>query len=253
MEVAVLTWLVGRRLRLCEAVPDTGRSRAATGAAGSGTAATGVAGAGRRSTPATSTGGFEVVVIARDGPDLRVACSDGDVVQLDGLTVVGEAGTGAELVRLVGSLHMAITDRTPVIATLSPERPPEQLQRRQWVRVKVALPVRYRLPSASPLHLVGAAGDCSRRPGEGTALAVDLSGGGVRLSEMPPLHVGADLVLELALDSGPVEVDAEVLGRLADGTVRLRFVRVPEAVSQRILRQVFAVQMRRRRLLPVEP
>ncbi len=172
-------------------------------------------------------------------------------MQLDGLLAVGDAGTGAELVRLVGTVHLIVTDRVPLIAAFRPQRPPEQLQRRQWVRVPTALPVRYRRGHVAGLHLVGPPGG-SRHAGEASATAVDLSGGGVRLSGLAPVDPGTGLVLVLDLDSGPVEVEAEVLGRLADGTVRLRFVKVSEAVSQRIVRQVYAVQLRRRRLLPVE-
>lgn len=228
MEVAVFTWLVGRRLRLTEAAPGTRPG----GSAGAGSA-------------------FDVVVTGRDGDELRVACTDRDLVQLDGLLAVGEAGTGAELVRLVGTVHLTVTDRVPLVAAFRPLRPPEQLQRRQWVRVATALPVSCRRGGPAALRPVGLPGG-SRHRGEASAVAVDLSGGGVRLSGLAPVDPGAELVLVLHLDRGPVEVEAEVLGRLADGTVRLRFVRVPEAVSQRIVRQVYAVQLRRRRLLPVE-
>ncbi len=243
MEVAVLEWLVGRRLRIYPTglLPLRGaRPQAPSGPRPGDEAALHAAGV-EPTEEAAADGSVVAVVVHREGSALRLASGDEGFADFDGHEVVGQAGTGAELVRVTGTIAVHVADRLPVVATLLALRVPEAIQRREWVRVPAPMPVRYRQEAPG------------RRGQPSAAIALDLSGGGTRVSGMSRLPPGARVVLELDLGSGPVDVDGEVVGVLPDGTTRLRFVQVPEAVSRRIVRHVFSLQISRRRLLPPGP
>lgn len=288
LELELLSWLVGRHLRLRPASPSAPRAVPVASADAAEIApADDDLGAppadAAEIVPADDDLGadeLDVVVVRREAGGLRITCRQMDLAGLDGMPVVAELGTGRQLVRLSGIvevLEVLEARKVPVVARFKPAGPPEQLQRRQWMRVSAAVSVQVRLTgrhdgagtdgralptSAGPRRPRGPELDgtvtslSGSRPSvvlsgarPSTVTAVDISGGGLRLSGLPALERGTRLLLGLELDGAAVEVEGEVLGCLSDGTVRVAFVGASEAASQRIVRHVYQVQLQRRRLV----
>lgn len=177
----------------------------------------------------------EVAVVGSRQQVLRAESRDRRVADLDGEPVLVELGVSEAMLRVPATVRVLVDHPLPFVLALETTGPLEHLQRRQWVRAQVQVPVE-----------VAADGD--REEGPFRATTLDLSGGGARLRTAEELRTGETVRLTLWLPDGPVEVDAGVLGTAGDGTARVAFVSPPEAVAKRLVRFVFDVQVRGHRL-----
>jgi hypothetical protein len=179
---------------------------------------------------AVAEGAVPAVVVGRSGDQLSLASEDRRLVGFHAHRARVDAGMGQEVFRVSGVVRVARPDEELVLAGFVPEGEPERLQRREWIRVATAVEVCF----------VG-----ERGPSRTTT--VDLSGGGARVERAEGMEPGTRLEVQLALERGPVELVAHVLGPGPEGTVRLRFVDVPEGMRERIMRHVYAAQIEQRR------
>ncbi|HXW34078.1 MAG TPA: PilZ domain-containing protein, partial [Acidimicrobiales bacterium] len=101
-------------------------------------------------------------------------------------------------------------------------------QRRQWVRVRVAVPVELK-------------GTGTRKASLSTS-TVDISGGGVRLGDARPMRRGDGVSMAIELPDGSVEVTGRILDIASGGEARVKFEGLSEGASKRIVRFVFDVQ-----------
>lgn len=170
-----------------------------------------------------------VVLSVTKHSQLELATDDARALTLDGRPVVAETTSGGEVFRVHGTLEVVV-HRPRTICILTPRTGPEAPQRRQWLRVRTVLPVLVTIPGKDTTF-------------ETTSL--DLSGGGVRLREGAGLMVDSLVRLLIELPSGPVKLDGQVVGITPEGSASVRFLRRPEAVSQRIIRHVYDVQLGR--------
>gem|GEM_PF-6878207 len=182
----------------------------------------------------------EAAVVSASERGLRLESRDERLAALDGAAVVGEIPSNEALVRFWGRCRVLVAAPLPVVCTVVPDRPLDMLQRRSWVRVQLSVPVQLTV-------------DAHRKAGSFRTRSRDLSGGGIRLAEAGPLRGGERVRLSIWLPSGPVEVDGDVLEVLPDGSTRVRFCRLTEAVSKRIVRCVFETQVGTRRRTPGSP
>lgn len=177
----------------------------------------------------------EVAVVSSLEMVLRCETRDRRAMQLDGRPVMVELGAPEAMLRVPATVRVLVDHPLPIILAVTVSGELEHLQRRTWVRARVQVPVEV-------------VTDASREEGTFRATTVDLSGGGARLKTSEPLRSGEPLGLTLWLPGGPVEVDSEVLGISGDGTARVVFLQVPEAVGKRLMRFVFDVQVQSHRL-----
>lgn len=117
----------------------------------------------------------------------------------------------------------------------------EQAQRRQFFRLQT------RLEPSYACRVDDEEGELPLRE----PLILDISGGGVRLRTLSPVRAGGRVRLAFALDDDPleIEVEAEALSVVPPKPTRryfhvhCRFVDVPRAVVERIVRFVFRQQV----------
>ncbi len=175
------------------------------------------------------------VIGTTERSQLRIETNDMSVLELGDRAVFAECTSSVALLRVQGGLEIR-ADRPPppVVCLLSPFDRPGAIERRQWARVRTAVPVR-----AETRKQNGGDGDDDAID----TVSVDLSGNGIKLCGGTEFKVGATVSLVLELPSGTVEVVAQVLERRPDGVTRLRFLMMPESVRTRIIRHVFDVQM----------
>lgn len=210
--------LVGRwaRLRPTDGEPVVRDARAAGPAKG------------RDRAPA---GWVEVAVVSNLDDVVRCETRDPRALALAGRPVLVELGAEQAMIRVPGQVRLMIDHPLPVVLAVTATGPLEHLQRRQWVRARVTVPV-------------AIAVDACRKGSTLRTATVDLSGGGARLRPPAVGEVGSPVSLTLWLPSGPVEIDGSVLDADEDG-LRVAFERVPEAIVKRIVRFVFDVQIHR--------
>jgi hypothetical protein len=158
---------------------------------------------------------------------LRLRVIDPRIVDLGDRPVYGEFSSTEALFRVHGNLEILETPSPPVVCLLTPYQRPEMIQRRQWLRVKTELPVQIACPALEEAQMV----------------SVDLSGGGVCLRGDLEIDPESELTLTVELPSGPTTVQGEVVDVCREGTVRVRFLRLPESARVRIVRHVFDVQL----------
>jgi hypothetical protein len=158
---------------------------------------------------------------------LRLRVIDPRIMDLGDRPVYGEFSSSEALFRVHGSLEILDTPSPPVVCLLTPYDRPETIQRRQWLRVKTELPVQIACPPEEEARMV----------------SVDLSGGGVCLRGDLETDPGSELTLTVDLPSGPATIQGEVVDVSREGTLRVRFLRIPESVRVRIVRHVFDVQL----------
>jgi c-di-GMP-binding flagellar brake protein YcgR len=177
----------------------------------------------------------EVALVSCLDSVLRGETRDRRALALAGRSVLVELGASEAMVRVPASVRILVDQPLPVVLALTVTGALEHLQRRQWVRARVQVPVEVQAEGTR-------GGDAPFR-----AQTVDLSGGGARLRTAEPLHAGEEIHLILWLPSGPIDVPAVVLEAIGDGTARVAFERVAEAVAKRLVRFVFDVQVRTHR------
>jgi hypothetical protein len=193
-------------------------------------------GVGDQAVPGTPERWAEPVQVAVIGVteswQLRLETDDERVVELRDRAVYAEFSSSEALFRIHGTLEV-LTDRPlSTVCRLMPVAGPEVIQRREWLRVPTSLPVTLRYRDGGKVM---------------DTISIDLSGGGIQIRDGPGLGVGSTATLTIALPSGPVQVECEVVTFGADGAVKLRFLETPEVVSQRIVRHVFDVQLELRK------
>jgi c-di-GMP-binding flagellar brake protein YcgR len=170
------------------------------------------------SLPATvEASGPGTVTVALAVPDVRVK-------RLDGAEAVIESTTERGIQRFTG--RVVLHDRTDVFeVALGGES--ERIQRREWARVGVVIPVRVEPVEARDV----VAGETS---------SLNLSGGGVLVRDPWRLPLGLDVRLELVVD--PAQPPVRALGRVVrdDGTERkgIRFDDLSPQDSERLMRFV---------------
>jgi len=167
---------------------------------------------------------IDVTVAGYESGILRVETADSAILGFDQRAVVIDFRSGAEVLRLQGSLE--ILSRTPPLrAALHPVTVPGELQPRRSPRVPTNVAVRltsaYSSPGAEVWH---------------ATTTRDLSAGGVRLRTVGELSAGQRLRINLELASGPIELVGDVLEVIGDGTTRIRFIDVSESDAQRLVR-----------------
>ena len=190
--------------------------------------------AAARRGPWSSDDWVEVAVVSNLDTVLRCESRDRRAVALAGRPVMVELGASEAMVRMPATVRVLVDTPLPVVLAVAATGDLEHLQRRDWVRARVTVPVEIAVDARH------GGGSCS-----GTT--VDLSGGGARLRLSGELGAGERAALTLWLPTGPVEVHSRVL-EVGDGTVRLAFDEVPESVCKRLVRFVFDVQVRNHRL-----
>lgn len=171
---------------------------------------------------------IEAAIVDATEHGVRLESRDRSLAKLDGRFVTVDVSTKDGLFRIRGSFEVKISDPLPVIAVIKGVQGPEVLERRQSIRVRVRLPV--------DLHMQPAREDYRTQ-------TIDLSGGGARLAGAGGCRRGQRLTMSLWLSSGPVELNAEVLEVMADGSVRVRFRELNESVSKRVMRCIFEAQL----------
>jgi c-di-GMP-binding flagellar brake protein YcgR len=170
------------------------------------------------SLPATvEASGPGTVTVALAVPDIRVK-------RLDGAEAMVESTTERGIQRFTG--RVVLHGRTDVFEiALGGET--ERIQRREWARVGVVIPVRVEPIDAPDVK----AGDTS---------SLNLSGGGILIRDPWHLPLGTDVRLELTVDPGQPPVRA--LGRVVrdDGTEHkgVRFEDLSSQDSERLMRFV---------------
>ncbi len=177
----------------------------------------------------------EVAVVSNLDTVLRCETRDQRALGLAGRPVLVELGAPEAMVRLPATVRVLVGSPPPVVLAVAVAGELEHLQRREWVRARVTVPVEITV-------------DATHGGGSFRSTTVDLSGGGVRIRLAGPLEEGEPVGLTLWLPTGPIEVDCTVLEVTEDGMARLAFDRAPEAVSKRLVRFVFDVQVRNHRL-----
>lgn len=177
----------------------------------------------------------EVAVVSALDRVLRCETRDRRALALAGRPVLVELGASEAMLRVEATVRVLVDRPLPVVLAVPVTGELEHLQRRQWVRARVQVPVEV-------------VTEATRGPLGFRATTVDLSGGGARLRTAEPLAVGDQLRLLLWIPGGPVEVDCTVLHLGGEGSAQVAFDAVPEAVSTRLMRFVFDVQVRARRL-----
>jgi len=176
---------------------------------------------------------LDVTVAGYQGDILQIESSDSRMIGLDRRAVVVDFRSGAELLRLQGSLEI-LGSAPPFLAALHPVTVPGELQPRRSVRVPTRVTVRLTPADSSPGAEVWH--ETTTR---------DLSAGGVRLGTVGEIHVGQRLRIELDLSSGPIALVGDVLDVMDDTTTRIRFVGVSESDAQRLLRHRDDLQIAR--------
>jgi len=171
-----------------------------------------------------------------DRSQLQLETDDLTVLHLNGRAVYAEPTSSATLFRVQGMFEVVAHHPPPAVCILSPFDHLGVLERRQWIRVPTVVPVTMTTGGSSGaeravIHTV----------------SIDLSGGGIKLSNGPGIKVGSQVTLSVELPVGSAEVDAQVLATGRDGVTRLRFLRMPESVHNRIVRHVFSAQIEIRR------
>lgn len=186
-------------------------------------------------TAARQVTGVEVAVVSSLDRVLRCETRDRHALALAGRPVLVELGGPEAMLRVAGSVRVLVEHPLPVVLAVAVTGELEHLQRRQWVRARVQVPVEV-------------VTDAVRGTDRFRATTVDLSAGGARLKTAEPLERGEALRLTLWIPGGPVEVDSIVLDPGGDGTARVAFDAMAEAVGKRLMRFVFDVQVRNHRL-----
>lgn len=175
----------------------------------------------------------EVAVVSNLDDVLRCETRDRRVLALAGRPVLVELGVEQAMVRVPGLVRVMIDHPLPVVLAVTASGPLEHLQRREWVRARVTVPV----VLAVDAHHGGATLRTA---------TIDLSGGGARVRAPEVAEVGSPVSLTVWLPTGPIEVEGSVLEAGEEGA-RVAFVGVPEAVAKRLVRFVFDVQIQRQR------
>lgn len=176
------------------------------------------------------------VIGVNDRSQLEFSTSDDRVLELDWHDVNAETGSASGRFRVTATLEVTVHRAGTIVCLLTPHAAGQVRQPREWLRVRTEVPVRV-------TNLVGGAGE--ERVTD--TVSVDLSGGGMRLRDGTGLKMGSTMTLLIDLPSGRVEVDCQTVSEGPDGSVGLRFLRRPEAVSQQIIRHVYDVQLAARR------
>lgn len=181
----------------------------------------------------------EVALVACVDGVLRAESRDRRALDLGGRAVLVELGAAEAMLRVPATVRVLVDRPLPVVLALAVTGPIEHLQRRQWVRARVQVPAEVVTDAVR-----GGGAD----PADGfRATTVDLSSGGARLRTAEPIVEGERLRLTLWLPSGPIELEAVALQAAGDGTARVRFEPMAEAVAKRLTRFVFDVQVRSHR------
>lgn len=194
------------------------------------------------STTAGSTSGgtgsdfVEVAVVSSLDRVLRCETRDRRAVALAGRLVLVEFGASEAMLRATGTVRVLVDRPLPVVLAVSVPGAIEHLQRRQWVRARVTVPVELQA-------------DATHGGGTVRTTTVDLSGGGARIRLVDAVAVGEEVCLVLWLPDGPVEVHGVVLEDSDGQTARVAFAQVAEAVSKKLVRFVFDIQVRQHRLV----
>ncbi|MDA8058120.1 MAG: PilZ domain-containing protein [Actinomycetota bacterium] len=170
---------------------------------------------------------------------LRIEVEDAAVLALDGRTVVADFHDPGRLLRFLAEVEVLVRDRAPYVVAIRPAGEVEEIQRRNFVRARVEVPVVLEV-----LDPAARAGGCK---GTYESVSVDLSAGGARLAPVEGLVGGVEVRVRLGLPSGEAVVDAEVLESRPDGFCRLRFLDVKEGIATRITKCVFDAELERRR------
>ncbi|HYA68568.1 MAG TPA: PilZ domain-containing protein [Acidimicrobiales bacterium] len=180
-----------------------------------------------------------VVVGVTNRSQLCIETNDMRVLELGDRAVSAECISSLSLLRVQGGLEvLAEGPLPPASCLLSPFDHPGAVERRQWARVRCAVPVRIH-----PRDLPDKDGDENAV----RTVSIDLSGGGIKVGAGPEVTVGSTVSLDVELPTGLVRIKGEVLERGRDGATRLRFLAMPEAMRTRIIRHIFDVQMAHRK------
>jgi len=170
---------------------------------------------------------------------LRIEVEDAAVLALDGRTVAADFHDPGRLLRFLAEVEVLVRDRAPYVVAIRPAGEVEEIQRRNFVRARVEVPV--------VLEVVDPTAHASGCKGTYESVSIDLSAGGARLAPVEGLVGGVEVRVRLGLPSGEAVVDAEVLESRPDGFCRLRFLDVKEGIATRITKCVFDAELERRR------
>ncbi len=170
---------------------------------------------------------------------LRIEVEDAAVLALDGGTVNADFHDPGRLLRFLADLEVLVRDRPPYVVAIRPAGDVEEIQRRNFVRARVEVPV--------VLEVLDPTAEARGCAGPYETVSVDLSAGGARLAPVEGLVGGVEVRVRLGLPSGEEVLDAEVLESRADAFCRLRFLNVKEGTATRITKCVFDAELERRR------
>lgn len=187
------------------------------------------------SSVATTSAGIDARTVGVAETALRAESADPRVLGLDGRSVTAEFHQPDRLFRLVAQVDIMIRDSMPYVLAIRPMTGPEEVQRRNWVRVHTVVPLAIRLPG-------GGAGT----PTKAVTETIDLSAGGARIMPVAGLDPGMHVAVSVSIDTGDEELEADVL-EATESAARLRFTDVSEGASTRITKHVFDAMMASRR------
>jgi c-di-GMP-binding flagellar brake protein YcgR len=154
---------------------------------------------------------------------VTLAVPDARVARLDGSEVAIESTTARGIQRFGGTLSV----RTGEVLDIRLTGDPERIQRREWARVGVAVPV-----------VVTPVDDKTVVAGETNSL--NLSGGGVLIRDPWRLPLGLDVRIEITIDPlhPPVRALARVVRDVGAEQKGLRFEDVAPPDAERLMRFV---------------
>ncbi len=170
---------------------------------------------------------------------LRIEVDDAAVLVLDGHTVNADFHDPGRLLRFLADLEVLVRDRPPYVVAIRPAGDVEEIQRRNFVRARVEVPI--------VLEVLDPAVRAQGCRGPFETVTIDLSAGGARLAPVEGLVGGIEVRARLALPSGEAVLDAEVLEARPDAFSRLRFLDVKEGTATRITKCVFDAELEKRR------
>ena len=168
-----------------------------------------------------------VLTVALAVPDTRVN-------RLDGSEVAVEATSARGIQRFAG--HVVLRGRSDVF-DIEVGGDCERIQRREWARVGVVVPIRVEPIATQP---TSSAGTGEPDVGAGETSTLNLSGGGVLIRDLWRLPMGIDTRVEIVIDptQPPIRALARVVRDAGPEHKGLRFDDIEPQDSERLMRYV---------------
>lgn len=183
-------------------------------------------------------GALPATVEATTATSLTVALAvpDARINRLDGTDVAVESTSSRGIQRFNGRL--VLRGRSDVF-DIEVGSDMERIQRREWARVGVVVPIRVQLldtPTAPP----AGTGEPGTEIGNGETQTLNISGGGVLINDPWRLPLGVDARVEITIEATqpPVRALARVVRDAGPERKGLRFDDIEPQDSERLMRYV---------------